>query len=135
MYVPSPSLLSPCSNGLGLIYRLITVTKPCGHVICQPCVTKFMTPETTLDPHNTRHETTDEAQTMIGRMLCYVCETDITPNAKNKSSHNSSKEKKKNKDEKSSKIKPGLVEIRSEGTGFAGGGDNMAKKQGVAFQC
>lgn len=83
-----------------------------------------MTPETTIDPHRGSQ---DEGKATIGRMLCYVCETDITP--RNKHS------KDKHKDEKRGKIKPGLVEIKSEGTGFAGGGDNMARKQGVAFQC
>jgi nitric oxide synthase-interacting protein len=121
----------------------IKVTKPCGHVICQPCVTKFMTPETTIDPHaltnTTSSSTNKEEDALIGRMLCFVCETDITPESSKKSrksSAASSKEKEKEKEkEKSSKVKPGLVEIRSEGTGFAQGGDNMAKKQGVAFQC
>ncbi|EED21909.1 RING finger domain protein, putative [Talaromyces stipitatus ATCC 10500] len=115
-----PSCKKSLTNGLKAM-----LTKPCGHVICQPCVTKFMTPETTIDPHRT-----DQEDAAIGRMLCYVCETDITPiNKHSKSS------KEKHKEGKSGKIKPGLVEIKSEGTGFAGGGDNMAKKQGVAFQC
>ena len=68
------------------------------------------------DPHAAERETD------IGIMRCYVCETDVTER-KNK------KEAGKEKD----KIRPGLVEISCEGTGFAGGGSNMAKKEGVAF--
>jgi nitric oxide synthase-interacting protein len=87
-----------------------------------------MAPETTIDPHN-QLPTSGET---IGRVLCYVCETDITPSG-SKHKHKS-KDKDKGK-ESGSKIKPGLVEISSEGTGFAQGGDNMARKKGVAFQC
>lgn len=83
-----------------------------------------MTPETTIDPH----DKSSHSESTIGRVLCYVCEADITPSSSSK------KSKSKDKEEKS-KIKPGLVEIRSEGTGFARGGDNMAKRKGVAFQC
>jgi nitric oxide synthase-interacting protein len=87
-----------------------------------------MAPETTIDPHN-KSPTLGES---IGRVLCYVCEMDITPGG----SRHRHKSKDKDKErESSSKIKPGLVEISSEGTGFAQGGDNMAKKKGVAFQC
>lgn len=63
---------------------------------------------------------------------CYVCDTDLTSKESRKA-----EEKAKKGDEKANatKLKPGLVEINSEGTGFAGGGKNMAKREGVAFQC
>ncbi|KAL1964970.1 hypothetical protein VTN77DRAFT_6170 [Rasamsonia byssochlamydoides] len=117
-----PSCKKVLTNGLKAM-----LTKPCGHVICLPCVNKFMTPETTLDPHKD-----DNEKCAVGRILCYVCETDITPEAKSSKSKNKDKEGNGNHH---SKIKPGLVEISAEGTGFAGGGDNIAEKAGVAFQC
>lgn len=62
---------------------------------------------------------------------CYVCETDLTEKDEGE------KREKKKKEGKMEKGAPrrGLVEIRSEGTGFAGGGKNMARREGVAFQC
>lgn len=64
------------------------------------------------------------------KVLCYVCETDLSD------SRGAEKETKK-KHGKGEKAEPkaGLVELRSEGTGFAGGGDNMVQRQGTAFQC
>ena len=80
-----------------------------------------MTPHKDPDPH------ADPADAEhYNRMLCYVCETDLTGKPK-------TKEGKKEKDK--DKVRPGLVAISSEGTGFAGGGANMAKKAGTAFQC
>lgn len=65
-----------------------------------------------------------------GMILCYVCETDVTERpTKKEIKKDGEREKEKEK------IRPGLVEITSEGTGFAGGGSNMAKREGVAFQC
>ena len=64
-----------------------------------------------------------------GRVSCYVCESDLSgPTTKAKDGENRSKPDK-------GAVKPGLVELRSEGTGFAGGGNNMAQRSGVAFQC
>ncbi|OJD16765.1 hypothetical protein AJ78_03103 [Emergomyces pasteurianus Ep9510] len=115
-----PSCKKGLSNGVKAI-----LTKPCGHVICKPCVDKFMTPHQTPDPHDTDRKDKE----MHGRVLCYVCETDVTERRAIKEP----KEGKKDKDK--DKIRPGLVTINSEGTGFAGGGVNMAKKAGTAFQC
>lgn len=44
------------------------------------------------------------------------------------------KEGKKKKKDKERGMKPGLVEIRSEGTGYASGGKSLIKREGVAFQ-
>ncbi|PYH71292.1 putative RING finger domain protein [Aspergillus vadensis CBS 113365] len=121
-----PSCKKTLTNGLKAM-----LTKPCGHVICQPCVNKFMTPHDAPDPHASKEEQ-EQTAALHGRILCYVCETDVTPsNDSNKDSASSGKKKKKDKEG----IRPGLVEVSSEGTGFAGRGGNVATKSGVAFQC
>ncbi|KAL2156381.1 hypothetical protein VTH82DRAFT_1126 [Thermothelomyces myriococcoides] len=53
---------------------------------------------------------------------CYVCEADLT-------------EKETSKKEGKEKIRPGLVELRREGTGFSAGGNNQVKKESVTFRC
>ena len=95
-----------------------------------------MTPHDVPDPHATKEE---QAQTaaLHGQVLCYVCEQDITPQEAiekgGDGDANVTKKKSKKKDKDA--IRPGLVEISSEGTGFAGRGGNIATKSGVAFQC
>ncbi|KAI4592585.1 hypothetical protein KJ359_011036 [Pestalotiopsis sp. 9143b] len=93
------------------------LAKPCGHVTCRNCVDKFMRPSRHHDPH------ADEFDPM--GMRCYVCEADLVDRP--------SQDKSKKKDKE--KIRPGLVELRSEGTGFSAGGSNQVQKVGVAFQC
>ncbi|PYH45879.1 putative RING finger domain protein [Aspergillus saccharolyticus JOP 1030-1] len=119
-----PSCKKTFTNGLKAM-----LTKPCGHVICQPCVNKFMIPHAAPDPHATKEEQ-EQTAALHGRILCYVCETDVTPDTNGTASAN---KKKKKKDKEG--ILPGLVEVSSEGTGFAGRGGNVATKNGVAFQC
>ncbi|KAL2181392.1 uncharacterized protein P884DRAFT_273915 [Thermothelomyces heterothallicus CBS 202.75] len=53
---------------------------------------------------------------------CYVCEADLT-------------EKEASKKEGKEKIRPGLVELRREGTGFSAGGNNQVRKDSVTFRC
>lgn len=102
------------------------VAIPCGHVLCKPCVERFLKPE--HRHHRDAHDVGPDPETIH----CYVCDADLTsvPGGKTRD-----KEGKKGKKEKKDKdgVKPGLVEIRSEGTGFAGGGKNMVKREGVAF--
>ncbi|KAK4949330.1 hypothetical protein LTR10_011948 [Elasticomyces elasticus] len=89
------------------------LAKPCGHVLCKPCSDKFQ-----ATPAKSAHE----GEETLAR--CFVCQEDITAGRKTKG--------KKEKD----KVERGLVEISSDGTGFAAGkGGNMVKKSGVAFQC
>ncbi|GFF28891.1 nitric oxide synthase-interacting protein homolog [Aspergillus udagawae] len=129
-----PSCKKNLSNGL----KAILVAKPCGHVICQPCVTKFMTPHDVPDPHASKEEQERTAK-LHGLILCYVCEADITPrDPKAEAEENGTEKgngKKSKKKEKELGIRPGLVQVSSEGTGFAGAGGNVAMKAGVAFQC
>ena len=89
------------------------LARPCGHVVCKACADKFLKPT-----QSNAHEVDAE----IGVVRCYVCQADVT-------------ERKRLKKEGREKIRPGLVEISTEGTGFAGGGKNIVKRSGVAFQC
>lgn len=66
------------------------------------------------DPHNAGPK----------MIRCYVCDIDLT------------EKKRSSKDSDKDKIRPGLVQIQSDGTGFtAGGGIVTTEKQGIAFQC
>ena len=103
------------------------LTIPCGHVICKACVDNFMTPvKQPPDPHAVEAESENADD-----IRCYVCEASLADSTKSKAKNLDKDGQASSKDS----MKPGLVEIASEGTGFAGGGKNMAKREGVAFQC
>lgn len=96
---------------------------PCGHVLCKPCVDKFLKPD--LRHQRDAHDVGPEPESVH----CYVCDADLTVDSKKEK-----KKKKEGKDEKEKGVRSGLVEIRSEGTGFAGGGKAEVRRDGVAFQ-
>ncbi len=62
------------------------------------------------------------------RIACFVCDTNLS--GKRNGNQDSKDGPKSYKT-----VESGLVELKSEGTGFALGGSNMAQKHGVAFQC
>lgn len=109
-----------CKKGLSNSSRAI-LAKPCGHVLCGSCIDKFMKPPD-------HEEVGMKAGEDGGRVLCFVCETDVT-GKKPKNTGDGVKHRDKEK------IRSGLTEISCEGTGFAGGGTNITKRAGVAFQC
>ncbi|RJE18151.1 RING finger domain protein [Aspergillus sclerotialis] len=93
-----------------------------------------MTPHDIPDPHASKEEQ-EHTASLHGKILCYVCETDVTPDDPRRRSESARGKKEKSKKKEKEGIRPGLVEVCSEGTGFAGRGGNVAKKAGVAFQC
>ena len=96
--------------------------KPCGHVLCKPCSDKFQI----LVLKSPGAEDGDDT------IRCYICSEDVTPGRKRKKKSKKAGDDGKPKEES---IELGLVELSTEGTGFAGGGNNMVKRAGVAFQC
>lgn len=97
------------------------LAKPCGHVLCKPCSDKFQR-AADKSAHDAEHDET---------VRCYVCQEDVTAGRRGKKGESESGGSAGKKE----KVDRGLVELSSEGTGFAGGGTNMVKRQGVAFQC
>ncbi|KAL1843700.1 hypothetical protein VTJ49DRAFT_400 [Mycothermus thermophilus] len=112
-----PQRICPACNKALTNSSRATLAKPCGHVLCKNCVDQFMRPKKSAEEP----------------VRCYVCEADLTeetasPTANSESGNNSKKKeghhnKHKDKSDKE-RIRPGLVELRREGTGFSAGGMN-----------
>lgn len=118
---PSTRTCPSCNRALSNSTKAV-LAKPCGHVLCRPCSDKFQK----AAEKSAHHKDVDES------VRCYVCSEDITPGKKVKRKKDGDGEK----EGKRERIERGLVELSSEGTGFAAGaGGNMVKKKGVAFQC
>lgn len=96
------------------------LAKPCGHVLCKACASQFMKPSGHADPHSHPDDADDP-----NAVRCYTCDADVTERPSKKSGDKKDKEK----------IRPGIVELKSDGTGFSAGGTNEVKKSGTAFQC
>jgi nitric oxide synthase-interacting protein len=82
----------------------------CGHVLCRNCVVKLVAPA--------------KAASKQEPQMCFVCDQELsTGDEKNDPEHPRVGEFR------------GLVELRSEGTGFSARGGNTIQREGVAFQC
>ncbi|TQN71883.1 E3 ubiquitin-protein ligase CSU1 [Colletotrichum shisoi] len=98
-----------CVKTLGNASRPLLAEK-CGHVICRSCAVKFMT--TVKGDDSSPQEN-----------ACYVCDARLTAGRSDG----------KQKQRKQEFV--GLIELRSEGTGFSARGASKVEKSGVAFQC
>ncbi|OAA54094.1 Zinc finger, RING/FYVE/PHD-type [Niveomyces insectorum RCEF 264] len=107
------------------------LAKPCGHVLCRSCVHQFVKPPgangtaVLFDPHAPPGTT--------GTVRCYVCDADLEEDGTVAEKKRDKKAKKDKKDKE--RVKPGLVDLRSEGTGFSASGAREVKRNDVAFQC
>ncbi|KAI9658469.1 MAG: hypothetical protein M1831_003907 [Alyxoria varia] len=115
-----------CSRPLTNASKAV-LAKPCGHVVCVTCVEKFV-----LDADDDPFLADGEEGKKKKTVRCFVCSEDVAEKRSRKKDKEGKDGKQKQEKEK---IRPGLVEISSEGTGFAGAGKNIVARKGVAFQC
>lgn len=87
------------------------MAKQCGHVLCHSCVKKFMIPS--------GKKTSPEDELPV---TCYVCDVPLTS-------------KPQKRDTAKADSVPGLIALRSEGTGFSARGTSTVERSGIAFQC
>ncbi|CBX97308.1 similar to RING finger domain protein [Plenodomus lingam JN3] len=123
-----PSCQKPLSNS-----TKASLAIPCGHVLCNPCVAKFLNPQ-----HRHQRDAHAQLAEEVSHVLhCYVCDAELGGVGLGKAKKDRGREKEgegKGKGKESRGRGLGLVEIRSEGTGFASAGAAVVRKEGVAFQ-
>ena len=107
----------------------------CGHVVCGNCADLF-TKASSTGMGSTREtiqkkKDKQSAEGNHAEVRCFICEADLSGHSQKEGSASENRKKAKGKDKNVGR----LIEISCEGTGFAGGGTNMAKREGVAFQC
>ncbi|KLU87427.1 zinc ion binding protein, partial [Magnaporthiopsis poae ATCC 64411] len=112
---PRQRICPACRKALSNSSKAV-LAKPCGHVVCKSCVAQFMTPSGRIDAHAPGADPDG--------VRCFVCDADVTERKPSSEKH-----------KKERTTAPGLVELRSEGTGFSASGVNQVKKLGVSFQC
>ena len=124
-----PSRICPsCKKALTNTSRpMLGTANGCGHVVCGTCADLFSREGTSAGDENADGESSSRQ----AQMRCYVCGADLGGRSVVSLEDGKSRDKEKKKHKSVGK----LVEISCEGTGFAGGGANMAKREGVAFQC
>ncbi|KFA75291.1 hypothetical protein S40288_00181 [Stachybotrys chartarum IBT 40288] len=89
------------------------MVKACGHVLCHPCVKQVLLPS--------KGKAVQPPEGDVP-LACFVCDEPVADKAS--SNHDSS-----------TGLPPGLVALRSEGTGFSARGSSTVAKSSVAFQC
>ncbi|KAJ9614456.1 hypothetical protein H2200_002592 [Cladophialophora chaetospira] len=145
----SSRICPSCKKALTNTSRPMLGTAPgCGHVICGTCADLFLSPSSSSFTTK-NHSSASQNGMPTERIRCFVCEADLSGLSLSYF-HTEHETKGEGDDEEQGKEKTGtkkekerakrsragrLVEISCEGTGFAGGGANMAKREGVAFQC
>ncbi|PFH59746.1 hypothetical protein XA68_11927 [Ophiocordyceps unilateralis] len=100
-----PSCLKTLSNASSPV-----LTERCGHVFCLNCV-KMLIPQVGKSTLKSEAPAT-----------CFVCEVPIISASSKKIAF-------------AGQISPGLVALRSQGTGFSARGSNTVMKSSTAFQC
>jgi nitric oxide synthase-interacting protein len=139
--VEEPTRSCPsCQKSLTNTSRpMLGTASGCGHVVCGICADLFSNSEKSSAEKPTAKTNGDagEEVTATGRLVCFVCEAGLSGYSVNEPESTESEKASGKKRKHEKKAKTGrLVEISCEGTGFAGGGStNLAKREGVAFQC
>ena len=151
--VDGPTRICPsCKRALTNTSRAMLGTADgCGHVVCGGCADLFLHPDAVTGSGTSKkgkgvgNATDTELENFT--IACYVCEADLSGrnesqlssdwediNGLRECKKNTGKDKGKHRDGKEKRVGR-LVEISCEGTGFAGGGSSVARREGVAFQC